>query len=840
MKKIKTLRVFSLFMALLLLFACFSIPVNARSYCSITVQDEEDNSAIQNSVFIIRDSSGNTLSFKYSDGYYTWDESVASKELKTNVAGKILMENLPDGEYTAIQKSIPDKYNSDLKTKKFNTNNNSDIVITNGRKYGALAIKVVDSMDSSKQISNIGFSLKDSSGNLLNFTKSNSTYTYTSNSTSSATTKLYSTSGRIDIYKIPIGKYTLIQNTTDSKYNVQSETDIVVDNTRNTQKIITIKNSQKSGNVSIKNSVSGTATYNILSGNTVLKFSKSSDGNYTYDIKGNVSDLKTSDGKLLVANLPQGSYAIKAVSAPSGYSSNNYTKNISVVINKTSDVTFSFTKVNANQPVSKDGKIHVMDENNNNLPGVGIAITNENGGTIKTIKSDSSGNVSLSDLKEGKYSFAVSSVPDGYVLDTNTKYSFIINKDGTVSDVPIVTVKNIAIYVQHPDKVKDIEFTLYNDYNEKVLSVKTNDDGLAVFKNIIPGSYTIKQTGAPEGYVVSKTVKTLIISNSFNNGDSPLQFNNSSTTETTQPATDVQSETGPQLVITPNEPETEDINESNTAETEPTPSEPSNNGWIVWVVIGCIIVGGVLGASLAIIVNKRKARKEEEEMYSSVDDSEYEIKDNSGENNDDLVEHISSMNEDSSSDSLDIDTPVNMSQEEIEQHVGLLENIVVKDDDGEDIEMHKQIDSEYGIDVGEYEDEGVAIIDKNEFEIDTENSDVGEIDNTVVKTDDGPNEIEKTIDGLYGADTGVLKEENNTFDEQSHKFNFDTAKEDVGLLDSAPQNDNSEKESEKEKNIDDIYGTDVGVLTPSTPEPKKQNTQTPHNHKKNKKKKKKK
>lgn len=841
MRTIKVSKVISLFMALFLLFSIFQAPVNARTYCSITVQDEEDGSAITNSTFIIRDSGGRTLTFNYSNGYYVFSEAASIQELKTNVAGKILIEALPNGQYTAIQKTLPDKYNSDLKTKSFNTNNNSDIIITNGKKYGAIALKVVDADNTSHQISNIGFSIKDSAGSFVKFAKTNSSYTYTTNSSNSATTKLYSNSGRIDIYKLPVGKYTVIQNNTHSKYNIAKPISVKVDNTRNTQKIITIKNTQQTGKISVSNSVSGNATYNLLSGDRALKFLKSSDGNYSYSVNGSVTALKTFNGKLNLSGIPEGSYILKVDSAPSGYSVNNYTKTVNVSINKTSNVTFSFTKKSSSQPISNDGKIHVIDENNNNLPGVNIAITNANGGTVKTVKTDSSGNISLSDLSEGKYNFKVSSVPDGYALDVSANYSFSINKDGSVSDVPIVTVKNIAIYIQHTDKVKGIEFTLYNDYKEKVDTAKTNDDGLAVFKKLIPGTYTIKQTSAPEGYTVFSTIKTVIVTNSFNNSNSPINFNNSGDTEviegTTVPTTEpietipmltLPGETEPEAIVTAPQPETEPV-------SKPIPAKKSNSVIWLWIILA-VVGGAAIGATVAVIVNKRKAKKENDDALLTENDSENEVS-----MEPEQPQEVSiPQNEEVSEDGLDIDGPETSSEEAIEEHVGLLDNSTNEiNDNVEENKIHTQIDSVYGTDVGEYEDTTIAVQEEPILPIDEENSDVGEIKNTKIVNNDEPNEIEKTIDKLYGGDAGELQE-NNTSDLVAQEgFSFDTAKEDVGILTTTKTVDPNMEAKEEEKSIDAIYGNDVGELVSSSPKPKQEKHQYSPSKKKNRKKRKK-
>lgn len=57
--------------------------------------------------------------------------------------------------------------------------------------------------------------------------------------------------------------------------------------------------------------------------------------------------------------------------------------------------------------------------------------------------------------------------------------------------------------------VADAEFTLYDGTGKKVAGATTNDDGVATFSGIAIGSYTLKETKAPTGYVASNAQYTV-------------------------------------------------------------------------------------------------------------------------------------------------------------------------------------------------------------------------------------------------------------------------------------------------------------------------------------------
>ena len=66
-------------------------------------------------------------------------------------------------------------------------------------------------------------------------------------------------------------------------------------------------------------------------------------------------------------------------------------------------------------------------------------------------------------------------------------------------------------------QVADAEFTLYDGTGKKVADATTNNDGVATFSGIAIGSYTLKETKAPTGYVASNAQYTVDVTGNEKN-----------------------------------------------------------------------------------------------------------------------------------------------------------------------------------------------------------------------------------------------------------------------------------------------------------------------------------
>ena len=142
---------------------------------------------------------------------------------------------------------------------------------------------------------------------------------------------------------------------------------------------------------------------------------------------------------------------------------------------------------------------------------------------------DSTGNATFKTIQAGTYTLTETKAPDGFALDTtphtititengvatNTTNLFALTKDDS-KDSGIVTFEqkdNKATLgklkvkkVDSTDNAKALQNARFSlsDANGKVIDrQQTNDDGIATFKNLAAGNYTLAEIAAPDGYRLS-------------------------------------------------------------------------------------------------------------------------------------------------------------------------------------------------------------------------------------------------------------------------------------------------------------------------------------------------
>lgn len=107
----------------------------------------------------------------------------------------------------------------------------------------------------------------------------------------------------------------------------------------------------------------------------------------------------------------------------------------------------------------------------------------------------------------------------GNTNDAQLQYKNAAGKDATVDDEEL-TVYTFKIDVDKVDaadtsnKLADAEFTLYSDENcTKVVGTTTTDaNGKGTFERLKPGTYYLKETKAPEGYVLNPNAVKVVVS----------------------------------------------------------------------------------------------------------------------------------------------------------------------------------------------------------------------------------------------------------------------------------------------------------------------------------------
>ena len=130
------------------------------------------------------------------------------------------------------------------------------------------------------------------------------------------------------------------------------------------------------------------------------------------------------------------------------------------------------------------------------------------------------GKITIEKLKKGTYTIVEKSVPYGYLLDTKSyDVEVKVNQTATQAIVNEEPTGEIKVYKTdaYNNKLKGTEISLYAKEDIKnvagtitwykkgdlVAKATTNEQGMVTFTNLHLGGYYVKETNAPEGYLLN-------------------------------------------------------------------------------------------------------------------------------------------------------------------------------------------------------------------------------------------------------------------------------------------------------------------------------------------------
>ena len=235
-------------------------------------------------------------------------------------------------------------------------------------------------------------------------------------------------------------------------------------------------------------------------------------------------------------DLPFGSYYIKEIATDEHYilSDTQYPFTFEYAGQDTETVEI---KVNDGKPIenkliygSVSGK--KIDENGEALGGalIGIFKADETEYTkehaIMTATSEKDGSFSFAKVPYGKWIVREIEAPEGFVLD-DTSYEVNIGENEQVIEVEITdeyiygNIELTKVDADYPDnKLTGATFDVYKDVNgdgklddgdELIGNLEETATGIYEMKEILYGKYLVKETKAPEGFVLDKGVYSVFI-----------------------------------------------------------------------------------------------------------------------------------------------------------------------------------------------------------------------------------------------------------------------------------------------------------------------------------------
>ncbi|MBZ8123727.1 hypothetical protein CJ999_19840 [Bacillus thuringiensis] len=398
--------------------------------------------------------------------------------LRTDKTGKVISQKLEPGKYTLKETKAPQGYKL-LKEEievVVEANKVVKVQIENAKELGSLQVTKKDA-ESGKVLAGAEFKLKNEAGQVVGEVKT--------------TNK----DGVAKFENVVPGKYTLEETKAPEGYKaleVTVEVNVVANEVVKQE----VTNEKVTGQFEIVK-VDANDKTKLLSG---AEFEVYKDGK-------KVAELKTDEsGKVMSPKLPLGEYTVKEAKAPAGYKLSN--KEWKVTIQNEKEV----VKVEAeNEKILGSLQIIKMDDKDQTkrLAGAEFTLKDAKGNVVKEgITTDKSGTVKVDGLVPGEYTLEETKAPEGYEL---TKQIIHVTVDGEkVIDVKVTNGKSLGqfeiVKVDAEDKTKvlsDAEFEVYKD-GKKVDTLRTDKTGKVISQKLEPGTYTLKETKAPQGYKLLK------------------------------------------------------------------------------------------------------------------------------------------------------------------------------------------------------------------------------------------------------------------------------------------------------------------------------------------------
>ena len=243
------------------------------------------------------------------------------------------------------------------------------------------------------------------------------------------------------------------------------------------------------------------------------------------DEKGKTVDEWTSGKEEhYVSGLEEGkTYTLIEETAPEGYV-------------RAEEITFTVTKEKVDQEVNMfDAQVKVTKTDaltGDAVKGAEFTVFDKDGNIVDKWTTDGTAHA-VSGLDAGcEYILKETKTPEGYMTapDRTLVVSGEQNMDVEIKEHPVLTdieVQKVDAQTKKVIRSKDFEFTMYSDAECKNAITTVSADknaGTATFKDLRYGTYYIKETKAPTGYLLSKEVKKVVIDDNLENVGKTYSF----------------------------------------------------------------------------------------------------------------------------------------------------------------------------------------------------------------------------------------------------------------------------------------------------------------------------
>ncbi len=352
----------------------------------IKVDDVEENTTLEGAVFKIVNKDGHDV----------------RTDLTTDKNGRLVVDELPPGDYEFIETKAPNHYDLNETPIKFTVKKGQEkiasVTAANSLTKGAVELSKVDDVN--------GSTLKDAVFKIVDM-----------NGRDVRTDLTTDKDGKISISDLRPGDYQFVETKAPTHYDLnQTPINFTVEKSQTATASVTAKNSLTKGAVELTkvDDIDGStlegAIFKIVDQNGL-------------DVR---SDLTTDkDGKISVSDLRPGDYQFIETKAPTGYDLS--AKPIPFTITKGQSQVTSATALNSLTTGSMELTKVDMDHHGT-LEGAIFNILDQDGKVVREgLRTDGHGKLIVNDLKPGNYQLVETKAPTDYQLDASP-ISFTIEK----------------------------------------------------------------------------------------------------------------------------------------------------------------------------------------------------------------------------------------------------------------------------------------------------------------------------------------------------------------------------------------------------------------------------
>ncbi|MBU5591670.1 hypothetical protein KQI89_07815 [Clostridium sp. MSJ-4] len=464
---------------------------------------------------------------------YKLSDTAYENPLATSISdkdGKVQFKNVEYGEYSIKETKAPEGYNLSDEILKASITEDGEVVKANPYSISNTRIKgnieFIKLGEEREPLQGAEFKL---------YKEADTSYK------KPVATAISDKSGHVEFKNIEYGKYNIKETKAPKGYVLSKE--VLTANI--TKSGITVKaNPESISNKRIReNKIIGNIEFIKLGEEreplqgAEFKLYKETDTNFESPIATAISD---ESGRVEFKNIEYGRYNIKETKAPEGYVISKEVLTANIIENgitvKANPESISNTRIKGNIEFTKLG------EDKEPLQGAEFKLYKETDtnfeNPIAIAISDESGRVEFKNIEYGKYNIKETKAPEGYVLSYEVLTANITKSGITVKANP-ESISNIRIkgniefikLGEEKEPLQGAEFKLYKEtdtnFEKPIAAAISDESGRVEFKNIEYGKYIIKETKAPEGYVLSDEVLTAnIIENDITVKSNPESISN--------------------------------------------------------------------------------------------------------------------------------------------------------------------------------------------------------------------------------------------------------------------------------------------------------------------------